>query len=635
MPITAETAFPSYRRITQDGGEAHAFAKVKNLAATMRMKKQHGETFVLMLGAGASLDSGVPPTSTIMRELVEEYGKDLSDGNFELKFDQLWRRTTDTDRRRFLERYLKKEWSPGYNKLAELIERGYFDLVVSFNFDELLENALRSRGFHDFQPLISGLNTHDAMVRLLQPPTPGFKMLKLHGSLTAADYFVFDVAATASYAPPVETLLRNITERDIIVCGYAFNDECVTRAFSQTGDSIHCVNPGGVPLRLTRFLAPRRSETRDIRLDFDTFFTVLHRELLEGPVPGEKPPPNPFKFLEGYHESDGASFKLRDEETETFFKSLESEPSPRVIVIAGPAEAGKTSFIHAGILSRLDGDKYRPVYFRAPADIRIDIEAHLRDGIAALGVPCEGVGLPEALGQLAKSSPDRQVLLILDQFDRVTQRLAYDTKPGKRVVSEFLTQKLFRGLSNNLVLVLVVTDEAGLGTWLAQQCYNANLAVRPLYCPAFDGEDIVRIMEAVAADAGFQFDRKIIEELARRYDQYKDSPLPDKRFTLTHIQAICHILAGTRNVTYGAYTAAFHQNLGALNQAINVSDITSFVEDCAYPDSAWCRNMIKVPLQESKDRIAAFVKAHYEDLVPPRRPPRPGGNTDRASEARS
>jgi hypothetical protein len=636
MPITAETASPSYRRITQDGGEAHAFAKVKNLAAAIRMKKQHRETFVLMLGAGASLDSGVPPTSTIMRELVEKHGNDLSGSSLEHKFDQLWKNTTDKDRKRFLEPYLSKHRSPGYDKLAELIERGYFDLVLTFNFDDLLEDALKSRGFHDTRRLISGETSHSGMQKLLETAEERFKLVKLHGSLNSTDYFVFDLAEAAAYPPPLEDLVRNITRRDIIVCGYAFNDECVTRAFSPTGDSIYCVNPGGVPLRLSRFLPPRRSETRDIRLDFDTFFSALHRELLVMESPSEKPPPNPFKFLEGYHEGDGASFKLREEETEEFFTALESQPAPRVIVIAAPAEAGKTSFVHAGILSRLDTDKYLPIYFRSPAaDSRVDIEAHLRDNIASLGVSCKGLDLPGALGRLAESSPDRKVLLILDQFERVTQRLAYATKPGKRVVSDFLNQKLFRGLSDNLILVLVATDEAGLGTWLPQQCYNANIAVKPLYLQAFTGDDIVRIMEEVAADAGFQFDRKIIEELAKWYEQYKDSPLPDKRFTLTHIQAICHILAGSRNVTYDAYTAAFHQNLGALNQAINVSDITSFVEDCAWPNSAWCRNMIKVPLQESKDQIAAFVKAHYEDLVPPGDPPGTGRKPDRTSGARS
>jgi hypothetical protein len=30
----------------------------------------------------------------------------------------------------------------------------------------------------------------------------------------------------------------------------------------------------------------------------------------------------------------------------------------------------------------------------------------------------------------------------------------------------------------------------------------------------------------------------------------------------------------------------------------------------------WFRNMIKVPLKESKERIADFIKSHYDELVP-------------------
>jgi hypothetical protein len=44
----------------------------------------------------------------------------------------------------------------------------------------------------------------------------------------------------------------------------------------------------------------------------------------------------------------------------------------------------------------------------------------------------------------------------------------------------------------------------------------------------------------------------------------------------------------------------------------------SFAEDRDYPISAWFRNMLKVPLRESKEKIAEFIKAHYEELEPPR-----------------
>jgi len=639
MSTSAEPTKPTYSRVTPPKGEAQAVARVKSLAATMRVKKKDDETFVLMLGAGASITSGVPPTAIIMRELVETYGKDLDEGTTDEKFDRLWRRTTDSNRARYLEPYLSKRWSSGYDKLAELIKEGYFDLVVTFNFDELLDNALRKNGCHDFSRIVRGEASQDRIQRLLDQKRPRIKLLKLHGSLTSADYFVFDEAETAAYPPQVEEIVRSITRRDIIVCGYAFNDECVSRAFSTSGDSIVCLNPGGVPKKLKRFLHDRRSEELEIRLDFDTFFTTLHRELLgthTEPQQADKPPRNPFKFLEGYHEADGSSFKMRDGQTQKFLACLDSNPVPRAIVIAGPAGAGKTSFVHAGILSRLDPDKYFPVYLRAPAaDSRVDIEAHLRTELlrsivtsqagspesADLKARCDNLGLRDTLVEVGKTYCSKTIMVILDQFDRVTQRLHYNTKPGNENITAFLRDKIFGSAGDNLVFVFVVIDESLLGMWLAEQCGSLNVPMRLLTCPFFDSDDVVQMMDELAAEASLEFDRTIFVELAQMYEQGKKETEPDKRFTLTHIQAICHILAETRNVTYEDYKAKFDQNLGALNQAINVSDITSFVEDCAWPNSAWCRNLIKVPLQQSKEQIAAFVKAHYEDLVPAMAPP--------------
>jgi hypothetical protein len=67
---------------------------VKNLAQLMRDKKSAGDRFALMLGAGASLSSGVEPTRRIMQEIVERYARDYHDGSVEERFGDLWRRSS-------------------------------------------------------------------------------------------------------------------------------------------------------------------------------------------------------------------------------------------------------------------------------------------------------------------------------------------------------------------------------------------------------------------------------------------------------------------------------------------------------------------------------------------------------------
>jgi hypothetical protein len=209
------------------------------------------------------------------------------------------------------------------------------------------------------------------------------------------------------------------------------------------------------------------------------------------------------------------------------------------------------------------------------------------------------------------------VILFLDQFERVTNRFDLDTRAGKRELSDFLGRQLFAGSNDNLTLVLVVSEDNVLGATLAQECDRHQLTASTLVCSRFSRNDVVEIMRSLAADAGFEFDRRIIEELAESFEATKNAPTSARRFTLAHIHTICHILAGSRRVEYEAYRSAFdRQNLDTLHQVINVSEFMSFVDDFDWPSSVWFRNMVKVPLKESKERIAAFIKAHYDELLP-------------------
>jgi hypothetical protein len=46
---------------------------------------------------------------------------------------------------------------------AALIEAGYFDLALTFNFDDLVEKALAGIGFSDFKRVIRGETIEDEM----------------------------------------------------------------------------------------------------------------------------------------------------------------------------------------------------------------------------------------------------------------------------------------------------------------------------------------------------------------------------------------------------------------------------------------------------------------------------------------
>lgn len=585
-------------------------AQIENLANLMRARLAEGSKFVLMLGAGASMSSGAKSTPKIMEELLQQFGQGLEGATLEDRFDQLWRASSDADRRRMLHPYLNLTPSRGYATLARLIEAGYFDLIVTFNFDTLVEKSLAGLG-SDFKLVIRGETRDDEMGKLLESREPRVKIAKLHGSFRATDYFLFSADEMLRYPEPIANVLGSVTAKDIIVCGYGFNDPCVLRAFSEQGGLVVCVAPNGVPRNLKVFQRNRRSETWAIPVDFDTFFTELQGALLEpaGPV---TPPLNPFKFLESYEQDDAGFLMGREEETTTFLDAMQRKRTPQVIILAGPRRVGKTSLVKAALLPALKPEKYLRTYLRCHPDL----ETTLPRDLCRLGLCTEGSSLEESLQQLEATAAGRHVVLFLDHFDRLASRFPSPTRSGQKDLINFLAAKVFPLCREGVTMVLVVHDEGPLVPLLCEQCSIRDIPVAPMVCPAFDGPAVVGIIQTLAAKEGIEFDPRIVEDLAQRYEQSRDAPAVEKRFSLAHVQAVCHILAGARRVDYGSYELAFKSSQEALNQAINVCEIISFVEDFSWSDASWLRNMIKVPLKESRERIAEFIKSHYEELVP-------------------
>jgi NAD-dependent SIR2 family protein deacetylase len=611
---------------------------VADLASLIRAKKADEQRFVVLLGAGASMSSGVKSTPQIMAELLGEHGKSIEGTSVPDRFDKLWKGTTDSSRALFLSAYLadcrKQTPSSGYNKLAQLIDRGYFNLVVTFNFDTLLETALGNIGFKPEQvkPIIRGETQDEEMEKLVDARDPRVKIVKLHGSLRSSDHFLFSAEEMLRYPEPLALLFNKITRNDVLLCGYAFNDHCVLSTFAQQGGSVVCVDPTGAPTNLRFFMTNRRSENWAIRMKFDDFFDELHRALLQPAAAAPKPLLNPFKFLESYEETDAGSLMKREEETETFLGGLKREPLPQLIVVAGPGRAGKTSLVKAALLPALDSQKYQGIYIRCQPEM--ELAKSLPRDLSRFVPGTENLDLPSSLKRLGQASPGRRVVLFLDQFDRVTGQ--YNLRESSKVkeLAAFLRDQLFKGCNDNLTLVLVVTAESPGAIRVSQECANQGLPAFFMDCPAFDRGAVVAIIQALAEKGEIEFDPRIVADLADLYEQSKDASAPETRFTLAHIQAVCHILAGTRRVEYDSYTRAFERTQAALHQAINVCEIISFVEDFAWQDAAWLRNIIKVPLKQSLDQIAYFITKNYGDLVPqPGRGAAGGQGAPRAGQA--
>jgi hypothetical protein len=330
--------------------------KIRALANLMRTKREQGRKFVLMLGAGASFDSGVPKTTTIMEELLQQYGPDINEGSLRNRFDKLWSRSGDNDRDVFLSKYLDLRPSHGYIQLAELIRDGYFDLIITFNFDQLLERALREAGANDISVIVRGeYRNNSGMKQALEQIRPRVKVLKMHGGLKGGDNFLFSRAEMHAYPRDVEDLFMQLTASDIIVCGYSFGDQCVLRAFADKGGALYYVNPGGAPENLQGLLINRNSLEFVIDREagqFDKFFTELHREIGSSGAVGSVPKANPFKFLLSYEVRDKAIYCGRKALTQQLLARFENDP-PKLLHLLGLAEVARAEEL-------LEADDLRP-----------------------------------------------------------------------------------------------------------------------------------------------------------------------------------------------------------------------------------------------------------------------------------
>ncbi|MGD0201323.1 MAG: SIR2 family protein [Bryobacteraceae bacterium] len=582
--------------------------RVQALANLLRDKReQQGKKCVIMLGAGASLSSGVPATTTIMEGLLGRYGTDLTDGTVADRFDRLWARSSAATRDLFLEPYLKQPPSPGYLRLARLLADGYFDLVITFNFDRLLETALRGVGLKDgddFQTIVRGDYRDDHGVRTaLEMPGPRVKLLKMHGSLQGGDTFLFTRNEMHEYREEIKTLLGELTRRDVLVCGYAFADSCVERAFCRDAEAgnVFCVNPTGAPPGLAGIMSNRHSESWVFDGEsgyFDTFFADLHSQLTASPAHIPPPKVNPFKFLISYDLGDKDSFHGREKLIQQLLARFQAPP--KVLHLVGPPKVGKTSLVRAGLIASLNPERFLPVYLRCQGPL----ESWLPQAIGRV-LPLPDGAAGTAIQHLAASTP-KHVVVVLDQFERVVSRYP-ETEPGQRQLMRCLSHLADFAPANLSFLCVGVNEDSYVRALLDTKA--ESLSVRRL-----DARLVGGIISRLARKAGIQFDPQVIRAIMRRYDDTQRSARP---FTLAHIQAVCNILASAAQINLARYEEVLLTEGQALDVALNVCDIISFVEDI--PDELgrnFFRKIIKIVPVESKMMLANWLKDNFAELFP-------------------
>lgn len=200
----------------------------------------HHPNFALLLGAGASVTSGVPAAGSLIdrwRKVAHRmYASDgVSADDFlrsqhwfqsPTEYAQLFEMLYDQpgQRREFIESCVKNATpSWGYIYLVNLLRYGCFNTVFTTNFDDLLNEAcyLFSR---DVRPMVCA---HDSSISSVRITSQRPKIIKLHGD------FLFDnIRNTVRELESLESNMKDklgqySREFGLIVVGYSGSDRSV------------------------------------------------------------------------------------------------------------------------------------------------------------------------------------------------------------------------------------------------------------------------------------------------------------------------------------------------------------------------------------------------------------------------
>lgn len=261
-------------KITERGSEMD---KIKQLANLMRERKEAGELpYVLVLGAGATLSSGCRAMRDVVQEVV---------GHYDLKaFYDILDNLSETERYARLQQFFQEPYpSPGYRHLAELAKIGYFDVILSTNFDFLLENAFFVVGLktEDVEVLVNGRESEDYILKALERRTPRIKLLKLHGDLKARN-MAFTPEEIFEFGQKVESVLAKYLNGDVIIIGHEMRDDDINRCIRGDGGALWYVHPEepAVESFIWRAMQVRPSTViSGAPAQFDNFCETLYKEL--------------------------------------------------------------------------------------------------------------------------------------------------------------------------------------------------------------------------------------------------------------------------------------------------------------------------------------------------------------------
>jgi hypothetical protein len=236
--------------------------QLKTLAKLIQRRKQE-IPYTVLLGSGLSMTLGV----------LKELGYEDWDAFYEV----MQHRSPDEWYGLLKEPFDSLYLQEGYRCLAQLLKAGYFNIVLTANFDPFLERAIGTVGLssEEISILTKGENTTRYIVDMLKRPQPRIKVCLLRGRLHTRT--TPNISETLQFDEQLAIVLKDYLARDMIVLGASNRDTDIIRYIPPQGGSLWLVSSEPTIPDQWKFLQQSHSGgiVRGEGSDFNRFFCAI------------------------------------------------------------------------------------------------------------------------------------------------------------------------------------------------------------------------------------------------------------------------------------------------------------------------------------------------------------------------
>lgn len=260
---------------------------VDEIATLLKIRKQNGHATVLVLGsrAGAFFQS-----EQFYQTFQQWSARDFRHLTQRERFQECYTVLTtmadrygELDTYHMLRTFIDKSGPTRADIcLADLIQQGYFEEIISTNIDDSLEQALinaEMRTGRDFEIYDSKNDERTALF---------CRIIKVFGDLRDRDYAIGERLAFLDSDKNRKALIERLLKKETLMIGFdALWDQAMLHVIAAEGETLWFVNEedlGNNPL-LVDLLQVRKAKSILVEGGYEQFITKLYRHLTGIPVP--------------------------------------------------------------------------------------------------------------------------------------------------------------------------------------------------------------------------------------------------------------------------------------------------------------------------------------------------------------